>query len=226
MYRIGMNPVSKSTAADAGDAEPAKRSRAATRNRLLATSAEVFAERGIEGASVEELCAAAGFTRGAFYSNFATKTDLALAMYEEHVRQLEERLNDQLDHWLDLGAQDPAAVVERILEGMADFTSDTVWHAVRLELLLVARRSERVRGVVAEQRNVLADAVTAALIRVAEDQNAEFTVDASELARLLLAVYDGRLNEQIAGGGSRRAHLNLVSLTWRNLTRPKLRPEP
>ncbi|MCC9197850.1 TetR/AcrR family transcriptional regulator [Arthrobacter sp. zg-Y820] len=219
-----MNPAGKRTALDA--AEPAKRSRTATRNRLLATSADVFAERGLEGASVEELCAAAGFTRGAFYSNFATKTDLALAMYEDHVSQLAARLQDQLDHWLQRGAQDPTAVIERILEGMADFTSDTVWHAVRLELLLAARRSDRVRVFVAGQRNILAEAVTAALLRVADAQEAEFTVDPAELARLLLAVYDGRLNEQIAGSGNSAAKVNLVSITWSNLTRPKARPEP
>lgn len=206
---------------DAADAEPAKRSRSATRSRLLSTSAVVFAEKGIEGASVEELCAAAGFTRGAFYSNFASKTDLALAMYEDHVRQLVERLDGQLAQWLRPGGLEPAAVIERILEGMADFTSDTVWHSVRLELLLAARRSERVRSVVAEQRAVLADAVTAALLRVVDGRNAEFTVDAAELARLLLAVYDGRLNEQMAGNGARPAQLNFAAITWQNLTRPK-----
>lgn len=206
---------------DAAEAEPAKRSRSATRSRLLSTSAVVFAEKGIEGASVEELCAAAGFTRGAFYSNFASKTDLALAMYEDHVRQAAERLNGQLDQWLRPGGLEPTAVVERVLEGMADFTSDTVWHSVRLELLLAARRSERVRSAVAEQRKVLAETVTAALLRVADAQNAEFTVDAAELARLLLAVYDGRLNEQIAGGGSHPPQLNLVAITWQNLTSPR-----
>ena len=209
---------------DAADTEPAKRSRSATRSRLLSTSAVVFAEKGIEGASVEELCAAAGFTRGAFYSNFASKTDLALAMYEDPVRQLAERLDGQLAQWLRPGGLAPAVVIERILEGMADFTSDTVCHAVRLELLLAARRSERVRAVVAEQRAVLADAVTAALLRLVDGRNAEFTVDAAELARLLLAVYDGRLNEQMAGNGASPAQLNPAAITWQNLTRPKSGP--
>ncbi|MCC9145050.1 MULTISPECIES: TetR/AcrR family transcriptional regulator [unclassified Arthrobacter] len=208
------------------EAEPAKRSRTATRSRLLATSAAVFAERGLEGASVEELCAAAGFTRGAFYSNFASKTELALAMYEDHARQLAERLNRQLDHWLRPGGLEPTAVIEHTLEGMADFTSDTVWHAVRLELLLAARRSERVRTVVADQRAVLSEAVTAALIRVAEAQDTEFTVDVSELARSLLALYDGRLNEQIAGGDAQPAQLNLAAIAWQNFTRPRPHSQP
>lgn len=208
------------------DAGPSRRSRTATRSRLLSTSAEVFAEKGIEAASVEELCAAAGFTRGAFYSNFASKTDLALAMYEEHIRQLAERLNGQLDQWLHTGGVEPAAVVERVLEGMADFTSDTVWHAVRLELLLAARRSEQVAAVVDGQRKMLADTVTAALVRIAAAHNAVFTVDPAELSRVLLAVYGGLLNEQIAGGGSHLPQLNLVAMTWQSLTAPGPLPAP
>ncbi|WAP50916.1 TetR/AcrR family transcriptional regulator [Arthrobacter sp. ATA002] len=221
-----MNSAEDGIAMVAAGEEPAKRSRTATRSRLLSTSAAVFADKGIDGASVEELCAAAGFTRGAFYSNFATKTDLALAMYEDHVRQLADRLNGQLDQWLRRGGLEPAVVVERVLEGMADFTSDTVWHSVRLELLLAARRSGRVRDVVAEQRRVLAGAVTAALVRVADAHGASFTVDAAELARLLLAVYDGRLNEQIAGSGGSTPQLNLVAVIWQNLTAPRPRPGP
>ena len=40
----------------------------------------MFADRGINGASVEEICEAAGYTRGAFYSNFADKSELVLAL--------------------------------------------------------------------------------------------------------------------------------------------------
>ena len=42
----------------------------------------MFAEKGVLGASVEEICDAAGFTRGAFYSNFDTKDELCLAVLE------------------------------------------------------------------------------------------------------------------------------------------------
>ncbi|WP_432559449.1 TetR/AcrR family transcriptional regulator [Granulicoccus sp. GXG6511] len=51
-----------------------------TRQRLMEAAARVFEERGIEGASVEEISEAAGFTRGAFYSNFESKDDLCFAL--------------------------------------------------------------------------------------------------------------------------------------------------
>ena len=56
--------------------------RAATRERLIDAAIDVFAEKGVLGASVEEICEAAGFTRGAFYSNFDDKDDLCVAMLQ------------------------------------------------------------------------------------------------------------------------------------------------
>ncbi|HKV15332.1 MAG TPA: helix-turn-helix domain-containing protein, partial [Reyranella sp.] len=50
-------------------------------------AARVFEERGIGAASIETIAAAAGFTRGAFYSNFASKDDLIAAMLEDHVER-------------------------------------------------------------------------------------------------------------------------------------------
>ena len=50
------------------------------RRRLLDAGASVFAERGLEGASVEEIAETAGFSRGALYSNFQDKYELFLAL--------------------------------------------------------------------------------------------------------------------------------------------------
>ena len=51
-----------------------------TRQRLLDAAAEVFAEVGLDAASVEAICERAGFTRGAFYSNFDSKDELFLEL--------------------------------------------------------------------------------------------------------------------------------------------------
>ena len=58
--------------------------RAATRDRLVEAAMTTFAERGVLGSSVEEICELAGFTRGAFYSNFTSKDDLCIAVLERH----------------------------------------------------------------------------------------------------------------------------------------------
>ena len=59
-----------------------ERRRQQTREHLLAAAAEVFAERGFHGASLDEVAAAAGFTKGAVYSNFKNKEDLFLALFK------------------------------------------------------------------------------------------------------------------------------------------------
>src|SRR5215212_416476 len=57
-----------------------ERRRQQTRDVLIAAATEVFAQRGYEGASLEEIAETAGFTRGAIYKNFAGKEDLFFAV--------------------------------------------------------------------------------------------------------------------------------------------------
>ncbi|MDI9589364.1 MAG: TetR family transcriptional regulator, partial [Acidobacteriota bacterium] len=57
-------------------ASPEKRKRSHTRQKLVSAAAQVFADKGVAGATVDDLVKAAGFTRGAFYSNFSTKEEV------------------------------------------------------------------------------------------------------------------------------------------------------
>ena len=56
-----------------------------TRERLIDAAAQVFARQGFEAASLDEVAAAAGYTKGAVYSNFASKTDLFIALIERRI---------------------------------------------------------------------------------------------------------------------------------------------
>ena len=58
-----------------------------TRERLLDAAAVVFARRGLEAASLDEVAEAAGYTKGAIYSNFASKTDLIAALMDRRITQ-------------------------------------------------------------------------------------------------------------------------------------------
>lgn len=59
--------------------------RAQTRARLLEAAAEIFIERGFMAASVESIAERAGYTRGAFYSNFRTREELFAELLQERV---------------------------------------------------------------------------------------------------------------------------------------------
>ncbi len=61
----------------------AERRRQQTREYLLQAAAQVFAARGFHAATLDEVAAAAGFTKGAVYSNFKNKEDLFLALLEQ-----------------------------------------------------------------------------------------------------------------------------------------------
>ena len=68
--------------------------RAQTRQELLEAAARVFAERGFQGASVEAVSEEAGYSTGALYSNFASKEELFLSLYEERMARRGRELRD------------------------------------------------------------------------------------------------------------------------------------
>src|SRR5437016_838673 len=73
---------------------------AQTRQDLLDAAARVFVKRGFTGSSVEEISAEAGYTRGAFYSNFRSKNELFVELLHERVyagytKMTQEGLNDR-----------------------------------------------------------------------------------------------------------------------------------
>jgi AcrR family transcriptional regulator len=66
---------------------------AATRKRLLAAAARIFARDGFEAARLEDIASSAGYTRGAFYANFTDKEDLFFALLEYWVGERMRELN-------------------------------------------------------------------------------------------------------------------------------------
>ncbi len=96
---------------------PGVRGRERTRARLLEAAAEVFAEVGLDAASVEAICERAGFTRGAFYSNFESKDELMLAVTAHISEQKIELINQRVRELAAAGRQlPPAELVQRILD--------------------------------------------------------------------------------------------------------------
>ncbi|MGH7328029.1 MAG: TetR family transcriptional regulator, partial [Polyangiaceae bacterium] len=53
-----------------------------TRDALIAAGAMEFAEKGVDGPSLDGICARAGFTRGAFYVHFRDRDDLLVAVVD------------------------------------------------------------------------------------------------------------------------------------------------
>jgi AcrR family transcriptional regulator len=67
--------------------------RGAVPQRLLATATRLFAERGFERTTVQEIVDAAGVTKGALYHYFGSKDDLLHEVYARVLRLQQERLD-------------------------------------------------------------------------------------------------------------------------------------
>jgi AcrR family transcriptional regulator len=71
-------------------APPAERADAArNRKRVLDAAAALFAERGVDGVSMDDVVAAAGVGKGTLYRRFGDKSGLAAALLDERERELQ-----------------------------------------------------------------------------------------------------------------------------------------
>jgi AcrR family transcriptional regulator len=73
------------------------RRRQLTREALLGAAESVFAQRGYEAGTLEEIAESAGFTTGAIYSNFGSKQELFLAVLERRNEKLTEAYREVLE---------------------------------------------------------------------------------------------------------------------------------
>ena len=87
------NAVPKSKARVAGRAAPGAK-RARTREKLLASAAELFKSKGIFAVSLDEVAAHAGLSKGAIYGNFKSKNDLVFAVTAERSSRAIPIFND------------------------------------------------------------------------------------------------------------------------------------
>jgi AcrR family transcriptional regulator len=121
---------------------------AETRARLLDAAEQVFLRRGLQGSSVEEIAAEAGFTRGAFYSNFKSKDEL-------FVELLHARIYDRYAELAEQSEKQPGSPRERLrwgIERMREMyeRQDGDWlFRLWLECLTQAARDEEFRKLAA-----------------------------------------------------------------------------
>ncbi len=89
-----------------------------TRARILQAAAEHFTRFGFEASSVDEICAAAGVSKGAFYHHFSSKQALFLALLEDWVQGLEASLAfiRQENEWVPQRFERMAEMLRQVFE--------------------------------------------------------------------------------------------------------------
>src|ERR1700761_1510965 len=70
--------------------------RAETRARLIEAAFQVFADKGFGAVRIDDVCKAAGYTRGAFYSQFDSLDELFFTLYDQQARIIAEQVGEAL----------------------------------------------------------------------------------------------------------------------------------
>ena len=112
-------------------------SRFDTQDKLIAATREIIIYEGIEGFTLDNVCSRAGFSRGAFYSNFSTKDALLLALAEDEYQDLIIRLKEQVEQWRTRAAdrQVPGLMEELLFEALDAIGVNRALYLTHSELL-------------------------------------------------------------------------------------------
>ncbi len=207
------NPGSRQT----GQGRVRRLKKEEVRSRLLEAAANVFSEKGFDAATLEEVAEAAGFSKGAVYSNFSGKDELFCDLMDKRV---DERIA------LMGGAVAGVGIEERSRSGLQALERavrlEPEWQILFIEYWLRAIRNPVLRKRFAERRR----GVRSTIARLFEEQAAanglEFPVDAERLAIAVLGLSNGVGMERIADPDAVPEGLfaDLVSLVFQG-TKPR-----
>ncbi len=179
-------------------AQMGRRSRENTRARLVEAAADVFAEKALRRVTVDDLVAAAGFTRGAFYSNFASIEELFFEVYTEQAELMLGAVRTAID-------EIPAT--EFTLESMravlgALHPYGRRWFLIHNEFTLLAVRDDTARERFIAHGDRLQDEMVDLVARMLALLEREPLVSVAHLTDVLLALYVHSLGTEQLGTGN------------------------
>ena len=173
-----------------------KQSQAQTRACLMRSAARVFARRGLQQASIEEVAEDAGFTKGAFYANFKNKEELFLAM-------LDERFATRIEEIEAVIAGEGSAVekARRYGDSFAEtFRADREWERLFFEFSAYAARDEDFREELVTRYRAMRDRIAAALQTHAEEAEKESVLGSDQVALMVCMMGNGFALEKLLEG--------------------------
>jgi AcrR family transcriptional regulator len=160
---------------------------AQTRTRLIEAAARVFAQRGFQAASVEEIAEEAGYSHGAVYSNFDGKGELFLAVFEEYMAERVRELADTQ------AAVPDGAALEVRARALADQWMDRLARdrgslALHVEFIAHADRDPELARRFAGRSAAMRQAVTRYIVQYQQEAGVELAMPADDLALVLRAL--------------------------------------
>lgn len=162
-------------------------SQARTRNLLIEAAREVIVKKGFALASVRDIADAAGFSLGAFYSNFPEKEAILLELVQRH--QSEERA--KIEAALGSPGVDAGKAMAGIEKWAVTVNSDPGWAILAIELQLQALRSPAFAQRYNELNRKHRQALGALITRLFELFGKEVPGDPVEIATAFIALGRG-----------------------------------
>jgi AcrR family transcriptional regulator len=173
-----------------------KQSQAQTRACLMRSAARVFARRGLQQASIDEVAEDAGFTKGAFYANFKNKEELFLAMLDERFAKRIEDIEAVIS-----GEGSKAEKARRYGDVFAQtLRADREWERLFFEFSAYAARDEQFREELVTRYRAMRQRIAAALKAEDEQYGKEATLGFEEVALMTAAMSNGFALEKLLEG--------------------------
>lgn len=181
---------------------------------MISAADRLFTERGFHASTVDEIALEAGYTKGAVYSNFASKEDLFFAVYERRAERAHAEIEEILNE------NGPAAGLELLASDAAQRRGrDDGWLAVYFEFWAHVVRRPELRERFARIHARVAEPMTVAVERHAEERGIVMPVDARSFNAAMIAMVSGLSVERLTqpdvvdvGLGARMVRLVLEDL--------------
>ncbi|HEV7722612.1 MAG TPA: TetR/AcrR family transcriptional regulator [Iamia sp.] len=188
---------SSPSASSSVDASAGRPSREETRRRLLDSAYETFCEVGFQAATIEEVCARAGFTRGAFYSNFTSLDELLLALWERTVDTTTAAIREQVST-VEITDEPFETAIAALVALRAP---DRAWFVISTEFLLHSLRTPGLDAQVERHRAFFRDELRRGVEALldAEGRRPPDGIDTETFTQLLIAGHLGCQHLAVTG---------------------------
>jgi AcrR family transcriptional regulator len=168
--------------------------KAQTRAELVRAAARVFARKGYHAASVDDLAEEAGFTKGAFYSNFETKEDVFVELVADRSRNWTIAVAHAYE------GDEPFA--ERLRKGGEVLTRmvehDIDWMLLAIEMWSQSVRDPRLRERLAAAYEDCRKIIARSVDQVERESGARLPITSDHVATLTMALTDGFVLQRLA----------------------------
>jgi AcrR family transcriptional regulator len=175
-----------------------KEKQAQTRSCLMHSAAKVFARRGLQQASIDEVAEHAGYTKGAFYANFKNKEELFLAMLDERFAQRIEEIERVI-----AGHGTTSEKARQAGDELTQMMSaDPEWERLFFEFSAYAVRNEEFREELQTRYRWMRERIAAALQARASEFGIQSPVPYEQVALMTCAMANGVALEKLLEGDS------------------------